>query len=121
MIRIGILNVRLSQGGKLLLINTLTFSYNTTGANVICSIDAQSPVASTLTITVMVNWSGKGGFSSKELQETISSGSSSGSIVMSLAAPGNNWYTTDTRTLLVKSISPSSDDTYRYTSNVISH
>lgn len=40
---------------------------------------------------------------------------------MSLAAPGNHWETTDTRTLMVKSISPSSDDTYRYTSNVISH
>lgn len=69
----------------------------------------------------MVNWSGSEGFSSKELQKTISSGSSSDSILMSLAAPGDHWETTDTRTLLVKSISPSSDDTYRYTSNVISH
>ena len=67
----------------------------------------------------MVNWSGEHGFNSKELQETISSGSSSGSIVMSFAAPGQHWNTTDTRTLMVKSISPSSDDTYRYTSNVI--
>ena len=116
-----LLNVPLSQSGKSLITNTLTFSYNTTGANAICSISAQSPVASTLTITVMVNWSGEHGFNSKELQETISSGSSSGSIVMSFAAPGQHWNTTDTRTLMVKSISPSSDDTYRYTSNVISH
>ena len=107
------LNVPLSQGGKSLITNTLTFSYNTTGVNAICSIHAQSPVASTLTITVMVNWSGSEGFNSEDLQETISKGSSSGSILMSLAAPGSHWNATDTRTLMVKSISPSSDDTYR--------
>ena len=114
-----LLIVPLEQEGKSLITNTLTFSYNITGINAICSINAQSPVASTLTITVIVNWSGRNGFNAEDLQETISSGSSSGSIVMSLAAPGNSWDATDTRTLTVKSISPSSDDTYRYTSNVV--
>ena len=97
----------------------MTFSYNITGVNAICSINAQFPVASTLTITAMVNWNGKNGFNSEDLQETISSGSSSGSILMAFAAPGNTWDATDTRTLMVKSISPSSDDTYRYTPNIV--